>query len=326
MPVVKKALTEMNIQIANAISDITGVSGMRIIAAILDGERNPFVLADLRDKRVKASREEVARSLEGTWREDLLFELDQALNSYIFIHGQMEECDKRLEGYLKTLPNILLEIPLAGENQPPASKKTKKPKGSKARDNQPRIANLEEELTKICWPRARRHGLLILDKADRYGYACGQNLCSIDGISVITAQTIVAEIGTDMKAFPSEKNFTSWLGLTPGKGFSGGTVVSKGKRKVKNRAAAALRIAATTLLKSDSYLGARYRHLRRQLPSKKAAVKAMARHLGELVYRLFTHGHAWVDRGAAEYGKRRKEIDLARLTSLAGAKGFRLTP
>jgi len=297
----QKALTEMNIQIANAISDITGVSGMKIVTAILDGQRDPYILADLRDKRVRASREEVARSLEGTWREDLLFELDQALKSYRFIHKQMEECDKRLEGYLKKLPNVPA-VPLAAENQQPAPKKTKKTK--KVRDNQPRIANLEEELTRIC----------------------GVNLCSIDGISVITAQTIVAEIGTDMKAFATEKNFTSWLGLTPGKDFSGGSVVSKGKRKVKNRVAAALRMAATTLLKSDSYLGARYRHLRRQLPSKKAAVKAMARHLGELVYRLFTHGQAWVDRGAAYYEKRRKEIDLARLTSLAGAKGFRLIP
>ncbi len=122
------------------------------------------------------------------------------------------------------------------------------------------------------------------------------------------------------------KNFTSWPGLTPGKDFSGGVVVSKGKRKVKNRVAAAFRMAATRLLKSDSYLGARYRHLRRQLPSKKAAVKAMARYLGELVYRLFTRGQAWVDRGAAQYEKRRKEVDIARLTSLAGAKGFQLVP
>ncbi len=291
----QKALTEMNIQIANAISDITGVSGLKIVNAILNGERDPCVLADLRDKRVKASREEVARSLEGTWREDLLFELQQALRSYHFIHERMEECDRQLEGYLKKLPNVP-EIPLAAENQQLGgeNRKRKRKKGSKVRDNQPRIANLEEELTRIC----------------------GVNPCSIDGISVITAQTIVAEIGTDMKAFASEKNFTSWPGLTPGKDFSGGVVVSKGKRKVKNRVAAALRMAATTLLKSDSYLGARYRHLRRQLPSKKAAVKAMARHLGELVYRLFTRGQAWVDRGAAQYEKRRKEVDIARLTSL----------
>jgi transposase len=302
----QKALTGMNIQLANAISDITGVSGLKIVNALLAGERDPYVLADLRDKRVKAGREEVARSLEGTWRDDLLFELQQALNSYLFIHQQMEECDRRLEDYLKKLPSVP-QIPLAAEHPQEAKArktKTKKPKSSKARDNQPKISNLEEELTRIC----------------------GVNLCSIDGISVITAQTIVAEVGTNMKAFESEKNFTSWLGLTPGKDFSGGVVVGKGKRKVKNRVAEALRMAATTLLRSDSYLGARYRHLRRQLPSKKAAVKAMARHLGELVYRLFTRGQAWVDRGAAQYEKRRKEMDFAKLTSLAVAKGFQLVP
>lgn len=298
----QKALTEMNVQLANAISDITGVSGMSIIAAILKGERDPYRLADLRDKRVKAGREEVARALEGTWREDLLFELKQALNSYGFIHQQMQECDRQLESYLKQLPPVL-EMPLTAENGP-APKKAKKPKARKARDNQPNIPDLEEELTRIC----------------------GVNLCSIDGISIITAQTIVAEIGTDMRAFASEKHFASWLGLTPGKDFSGGTVVGRGKRKVKNRAAAALRMAATTLVRSDSYLGARYRHLRRHLPSKKAAVKAMARHLAELVYRLFTRGQDWVDRGAAQYEKRRKQMDLARLTSLASAKGLQLIP
>jgi transposase len=294
----QKALTEMNIQIANALSDITGVSGMKIIRAILDGERDPYRLADLKDKRVKASREEVARSLEGSWREDLLFELRQALNSYCFIHEQMRECDRQLEGYLGNLPTAPA-IPVPAEN-PEAPRKRK---SKKARDNEPRIPHLEAELTRIC----------------------GVNLCSIDGISVITAHTIVAEVGTDMSAFPSEKNFASWLGLTPGKDSSGGKVVGK-RRKVKNRVAAALRMAATTLLRSESYLGAKYRHLRKQLPSKKAAVKAMARHLAVLVYRMFKHGQAWMDRGAAHYQQKRAELDIAKLESIAREKGFQLMP
>jgi transposase len=294
----QKALTERNIQVANALSDITGVSGMKIITAILDGERDPYRLADLRDKRVKASREEVARSLEGNWRKDVLFELRQALDYYRFIHEQMRECDRQREVYLGKLPSAL-EIPVAAEN-PEASRKRKT---KKARENEPRIPHLEAELTRIC----------------------GVNLCSIDGISIITAQTIIAEVGTDMSAFPSEKNFSSWLGLTPGKDISGGKVVGK-RRKVKNRVAAALRMAATTLLRSESYLGAKYRYLRRQLPSKKAAVKAMARHLAVLVYRMFTYGQAWVDRGAAHYHQKRTELDMARLESIARAKGFQLIP
>jgi hypothetical protein len=227
-----------------------------------------------------------------------LFELRQALNSYRFIHEQMQECDRQLEGYLGELPNAP-EIPVPGGNTTiPKKRKTRK-----ARDNEPRIPGLEAELTRIC----------------------GVNLCSIDGVSVITAQTVVAEIGTDMRAFPSEKNFASWLGLTPGKDISGGKVVGK-RRKVKNRVAAALRMAATSLLKSESCLGARYRHLRRQLPSRKAAVKAMARHLAVLVYRMFTHGQAWVDRGAAHYEQKPRQLDMARLESMARAKGFHLIP
>ena len=106
----------------------------------------------------------------------------------------------------------------------------------------------------------------------------------------------------------------------------GGKVVGKGRRKVKNRVAMALRMAATTLLKSGSYLGGRYRHLRRALPFNAAAVKAMARYLGVLVYRLLTHGQAWVDRGAAKFEQRRKKLDLASLNSRALAKGFKLVP
>ncbi len=109
----QKALTKMNIQLANVISDITGVSGQAIIGAILKGERNPYQLADLKDYRVKASREEVARSLEGNWREDVLFELRQAVNSYHFAHQQMQECDQKLDALPGELPTRILEVPLS---------------------------------------------------------------------------------------------------------------------------------------------------------------------------------------------------------------------
>ncbi|HEY1255109.1 MAG TPA: IS110 family transposase [Terracidiphilus sp.] len=301
----QKALTRMNIQLANAIRDITGVSGLAIIAAILKGERDPCKLADLRDKRVKATREEVARSLEGNWREDLLFELGQALQSYHFAHQLMRECDGKLEGYLANLPTRMLEVPGGPEIAPVAApkkvcktKKTKKPRG-----NEPTL-DLKTELKRIC----------------------GVDLTSIDGIDVITAQTIVSEIGADTSGFSTEHHFASWLGLTPSKDISGGKVIGPGRRKVQNRVAMALRIAATTLLKSGSYLGARYRHLRRQLPSHKAAVKAMARYLAVLVYRMLTHGEAWVDRGAAQFEQKRTDRELASLKSRALARGFQLTP
>jgi hypothetical protein len=146
------------------------------------------------------------------------------------------------------------------------------------------------------------------------------DLTSIDGIDVMTALTIVSEIGTDMSRFKDEDHFASWLGLTPSKDVSGGKTVGRGKRKVKNRLAVVLRTAATTLLRSDTYLGARYRNLRRQLPSLSAAVKAMGRHLAVLTYRLLTKGEAWVDRGATQFERRRTEQELANLNFRAKLK------
>jgi transposase len=299
----QKGLTKMNIQLANVLSDINGLSGQQIIAAILKGERDPWKLADMKNYRVRASREEVARSLEGNWREDVLFELQQAVDSYQFAHLQMQECDKKLENYLANLPARMLDIPTQPENEPTATPEKKAKKARKPSGNQPHL-DLETELKRIC----------------------GVDLTSIDGIDVMTALTIVSEIGTDMSGFQDEDHFTSWLGLTPAQNISGGKVIGRGKRKVKNRVATALRTAATTLLKSDSYLGARYRNLRRHLPSLAVAVKAMGRYLAVLIYRLLTHGQAWVDRGATRYEQRRTEQDLASLNFRARAHGFILTP
>jgi transposase len=301
----QKALTKMNIQLANVISDITGVSGQAIIAAILKGERDPWKLADLKHGMVKASRDEVARSLEGNWRDDLLFELRQAVDSYDFAHQQMRDCDRQLESFLASLPARTLERPKQSAEAPAATTPPEKKahKRPKARRNQPTI-DLKTELKRIC----------------------GVDLTSIDGIDVITAQTILSEIGTDMSGFPTENHFASWLGLTPSKDVSGGKIIGTGKRKVQNRVAMAFRMAATTLLNSKTYLGSRYRHLRKQLPSYASAIKAMARYLAVLVYRLLTHGEAWVDRGAAKFEQRRSEWELASLNSKARAKGFKLVP
>src|ERR1700694_1841389 len=298
----QKALTKMNIQLANVISDINGVSGQQIIAAILKGERDPYKLADLKDYRIKASREEVARSLEGNWREDVLFELQQAVNSYQFVHQQMQESDRKLECYLASLPTRILDVHAHPEGAPAATPKKKK-RAKKPQGNEPQL-DLKVELKRIC----------------------GVDLTSIDGINVMTAQTIVSEIGTDMNGFKEEDHFASWLGLTPSKDISAGKTVRRGKKKVNNRVAVALRTAATTLLESVSYLGARYRHLRRQLPTFASAVKAMAHYLALLVYRMFTKGEAWVDRGAAQFERRRTEREMVSLNSRARATGFKLIP
>ena len=152
------------------------------------------------------------------------------------------------------------------------------------------------------------------------------DLTSIDGINVITAQTILSEVGTDMSGFRNEDHFASWLGLTPSKDISGGKIIGPGKKRVQNRVAMAFRMAATTLLNSKTYLGSRIGTLRKQLPSHASAIKAMARYLAVLVYRLLTHGEAWVDRGAAAFERRRTERELASLNSKALAEGFKLVP
>ena len=140
------------------------------------------------------------------------------------------------------------------------------------------------------------------------------------------AQTILSELGTDLSAFATENHFASWLGLTPSKDISGGKVIGRSRRKVQNRVAMSLRMSASTLLNSKSYLGGRYRHLRRHLPSYAAAVKAMAHYLALLVYRMLTKGQAWVDRGAATFEQKRTERELSSLKSKALANGFKLVP
>jgi transposase len=229
----------------------------------------------------------------------MLFELDQARESYQFALKQIQSCDRKLESYLKVLPTRQLEIALPLPAPAAKVRKAPRPQGYT-----PDIPGLRDELVRIC----------------------GVDLTTIDGISIITAQAILAETGTDMSRFPNEQAFVSWLGLTPSRDVSGGRVVRVVRRKVSSRAAQALRMASTTLRSSNSYLGARYRHLQKQLPSKASAVKAMARYLGVLVYRLLTKGQAWVDRGAARFEQKRKALNLASLQARALASGYRLVP
>jgi transposase len=298
----QKALTSMNVQLANAISDIGGVSGQAIIRAILGGERDPWKLAALRDPGVKASTEEVARSLEGNWQDDQLFELQQAMDEYDFRQEQLAECDRKLQAYLGKLPTRPMPVTEPGGTAPPpASGKKKKAKNTKA-GNAPKSFDLAAEMKRVT----------------------GVDAFRIDGVSVMTIQTVVAELGTELqKSWPTEQHFTSWLGLTPKRDVSGGKVIRHARDKSRNRVAGILRLAATSLLRSDSYLGARYRSLRMRLGSPKA-IKAMARYLACIIYRLFTKGQEWVDRGAEQFEQNRQARDLARLQAQADARGFRL--
>lgn len=155
---------------------------------------------------------------------------------------------------------------------------------------------------------------------------CGVDLTSIDGINIIAAMTIISEVGTDLRRFPDEDHFTLWRGLTGNQNFSGGKRVKGPKRKVKNRVADVLRMGAASLLHSDSYLGARYCQLRRNAQIPAVAVKAMARHLAVLVYRLLTKGQAWVDRGAELFEQQRQARALILLQKQAQQHGLQLVP
>jgi len=288
----QKVLTEMNVQLANVISDISGVTGMAILHAILKGERNRYKLAALADSRIQATREEIARSLEGNWRKELLFILQQELNLYQMYQQQIAECDTALQGHLQTLQDkIEPDRPL-----PPA--KTNKKAGS----NAPSSFDLRKELYRIS----------------------GADLTQIDGINVMCAHTIIAELGTDMTRFPSEAHFASFLGLCPDNQITGGKVLHRGTRHVVNRAATALRLAATSLWRSKTYLGAKFRRLRTRLGAPKA-ITAMAHMLARLVYRMLRYGEQYVDKGMKFYEEKYRQHQILSIQKKAKELGFAVT-
>jgi len=306
----QKALIVMNVQLANALNDITGKTGLAIMRAIVEGERNPWKLAALRDVRVQATEEEIAHSLAGNWRPDVLFELKQLLVTYDFLQQQITDCDVQLQKEMQAQPTrpsqakagaaaALLLAPATDADQ---AKNKRRPRPKKAKKNQPTF-DLQAELKR----------------------ALGVDLTRIDGIHVMTAQTVYAELGPDLgAAFPSEDHFASWLMLAPKKDVSGGKVIRHYSMHSRNRVAQALRMAAESLHDSHSYLGARYRALRGRLRCGVKAVKAMARYLACLIYRMLTKGEDWVDRGATHFEQKRQERELHHLQHRAAAIGMQL--
>jgi len=288
----QKVLTEMNVQLANVISDISGVTGMAILQAILKGERNRYQLAALADSRIQATREEIARSLEGNWRKELLFILQQEFNLYQTYQQQIAECDIALQAHLQTL-----EDKIEPDSQLPPAKANKK-----ARGNAPTGFDLRGELYRIS----------------------GVDLTQIDGINIMCAQTIIAEVGADMTRFPSEAHFASFLGLCPDNQITGGKVFRRGTRHVQNRAATALRMAATSLWRSKTYLGAKFRRLRARLGAPKA-ITAMAHMLARLVYRMLRYGEHYVDKGMKFYEDKYRQHQIRSIERTAKDLGFTLT-
>lgn len=295
----QKALTEMNVQLATVLSDLSGVTGMKIIRAIVAGERDGNKLADFRDPNVKASKETIAKSLEGTWQPEQLAILRRQLADWDHVQMQMAACDQDLAARMKELPTAEVE---PEQPEPPAAGKTGKRKRKKSSKNQPNF-DLAAELKRVA----------------------GVDLTRIDGIREMTVQTIVSEAGLDMSPWPSEHHFVSWLGLAPRNDISGGKVLKKRTRKVVSRLAMALRMAASTLRESDSYLGAQFRRLRSRLGPPKA-ITAMAAKQARLVYRMLKYGQEYVDRGTAQYEEKYRQQKIKLITKQAAQHGFALVP
>ena len=269
----QKALSQMNLQLHNVVTDITGLTGMRIIKAILSGERKPEVLAAMRDRRCKNSVATIARSLHGSYRPEHLFSLQQAVEFYEFHQEKVRACDLQILEHLKSFD----------------------------RQNDKPPKNVGEALQLMS----------------------GVDLTSIDGIDTNTALKILAEIGTDMSRWKSAKHFASWLGLSPGTKVSGGKVLSSATKPVANKAAAALRIAAFTLLNSKSALGAYLRRQKARLGAPKA-ITATAHKLARLVYMMLKQGTAYVDAGQEYYEKRYRGRVVQNLKRRAQELGFEL--
>lgn len=285
----QKALTQMNIKLQHVVSDITGKTGMDIIRAVMAGERDPHHLAQLRDYRCKADQETIAKALQGHWQEEHLFELAQAVELYDTYQEKMAKCDQRIEAHLNTF-----EDRSDGELGP------RNPKEKKQQHNAPHF-DLHNYLYRMT----------------------GLDLTRIDGVDGYTALKVISEIGLDMTRWPTAKHFASWLGLCPGSKITGGKVKSSRSKPSANRAAAALRLAANSLHRSHSALGAFLRRKKAQLGGPEA-ITATAHKLARLIYSMLRYGQEYVDAGQDYYENQYRERALRNLTRRAKELGYNL--
>src|SRR5687768_14370144 len=284
----QKALEQMNLKLTEVISDVTGLTGRAIIRAILRGTRAPEKLAKNRDKGCKAGEEEIAQALTGTYREEHLFELKLAYEAWQFSLGQVEKVDGQIALQLGRMKCDRALPPLKPKARP------------KRRVNSPGF-----------------------DVRTALYYVVGLDLTEIEGISELTALTLLSEIGPGVSPFATVKKFCSWLGLCPNWQKTGGRVKSSRTRRGVNRAAQALRLAAQSLHHSQGALGGFLRRMKGRLGAQ-AAVTATAHKLARIVYRALRHGLTYVRRGQEEYDARMKERQLKALRRRARQLGLEL--
>jgi len=283
----QKSLVQMNIQLTEVLTDVMGMTGQAIIRAIIAGERDPKALALHRNRRVKASAEEITKALTGNWRDEHLFVLGQALAMYDDIARHLAECDTKLQALLRALGqrNVDLgKVPRAG---------------SKTRQD------FDARQTLANW--------------------AGVDLTRINGLGLAAVMKILSEIGPDLSRFETVKHFCSWLGLCPGTKISGGKVLSAKTKRSANRVRQALKMAAMSLSHSDSALGAFYRRLCSRM-DKPSANTATAHKLARMVYFMLTRGETFVDLGQQRYDEQQRLRSIAALRRRAAALGFEINP
>jgi transposase len=290
----QKALVEMNVQLPVVISDITGVTGLRILRDLVAGQRDPIRLADHRDHRCRASKADIIAALTGNYRPEHLFVLQQNLELFDTCQTQLAACDRAIEAHIQTMTAAIAPPSTAL----PAARVTRTPR---TRDNAPRF-----EI------RAPLHQL-----------TGGVDLTQIDGVTPYTALDLIAEIGTDMSRWPTEKHFTSWLTLAPKNKISGGRLLSSRTARSANRAAGILRIIAMSLGRTQTALGAFYRRLAARI-GKPQALTATARKLAILVYRALKGELLYHDIGADAYIAQHRARTLNGLRRRAATLGFEL--
>lgn len=287
-----KALTQMNLQIQNVISDLTGVTGLLILEAILNGERDVQKLAALKDHRIKASRDTIARSLQGDWRAEHLFVLQQALDTWKHYQQLIGQCDQQIQRDLGHFAGKPAAHPL-----PAATTSHKKPQR-----NEPKFD-----------ARAELHRL------------CGVDLTQVPGVQVNTALVLFTELGPDfVQRFATAKHFGSWLGLCPDNRITGGKILSSKTREVKSRSAEALRLAAQSLWRAKNYLGDCFRRWKARLGTAKA-ITAMAHKLARILWHMIKFNQPYDPTVWAAAEEKLKKKKLHRLEQTAATLGYKLT-
>jgi transposase len=288
----QKAMQQMNVQLHHVLSDVTGVSGLAIIEAILAGQRDPVKLAAMVDRRVRASQETIQKALAGDYRQEHLFVLRQAYELHQVYEAKIHGCDEQIERETSKLP---------GKVDP-----NLKPLPARKQGSRPSADQINGQ-----------------DMRERLYEKFGVDLTAIEGIGMLTALVLLTEVGPNVDRFKSEKHFCSWLGLCPDNRISGGKVLSSKTRRVVNRATDALRIAASSLERSQSALGGFYRRMKAKLGAAEG-VTATAHKLARIIYRLIKYGEAYVRQGIEDYEKRFQTRKLNALQKSANAMGFDL--